>query len=697
MKKIIIIILILLGTVNTVHAGFFDFFKFNKEDPKLKLGASVLQVFQGGTGASTLTGCLEGNGTSPITGTGLPCGSGGGGSGGGTFSTTTSQVSGRLINYPNNATDIVVVGSNSTTTAEYWFDPNTNRYYLSGNGTSTGKIASFDEIKGTYFTGTSTTATSTIAGFLEFPNEATGTLYKTSSSTYFTHGVKAYPFSGILGTINDHVYNFGYNIYPGTATKINPTEPILKENWEASYVVPHTGQWLMENNIDYWHATNTESRRFKYFTVDRHTNRSTTGFFSNNIILGYPARAGGTGQESFLLSDGIIIASSSVLAANGVGVSLKADLSTNLTTYSGNLFLSDTNNLTSGTAGMFFGLMDNVKTSGIRGVTANGGEGTLSFWTRDGTGGAPTEKMEIDNKGRVGIGTTSPFANFAINPVAGVASNKFVIGSSTATDFIVNNAGFVGIGTVNPTTALQISEVVNTEGDTKLMQVFENTQSGFFDWRMGPQILGGAARFFLQGGNTLPNSLTTFLAVDGSGNFGIGTSSPTALLSVNAPAGLPIIAIGSSTGNLLNLDSRGNLGLGSTSPYQKLVVNGNIVADNQIESINYNLDGGGSVITNTGSSTIVWRQVQARSEIVSWTLLGDVAGSITIDVTKATYANYPTFTTLLSTSPALSSAIKNQATGLRAFVNEGDIIQFRVNGTPSSLQKVNLILKLKRI
>jgi len=51
---------------------------------------------------------------------------GGGGSGGGTWGTTTSQVAGRLINYPLNTTDIVTIGAISTTTAEFWFDPNTN-------------------------------------------------------------------------------------------------------------------------------------------------------------------------------------------------------------------------------------------------------------------------------------------------------------------------------------------------------------------------------------------------------------------------------------------------------------------------------------------------------------------------------------------------------------------------------------------
>ena len=59
-----------------------------------------------------------------LTSTGSACGAGGGGSGGGTWATTTSQVTGQLINYPLNDTDIVTVGSNATTSAEVYFDPN---------------------------------------------------------------------------------------------------------------------------------------------------------------------------------------------------------------------------------------------------------------------------------------------------------------------------------------------------------------------------------------------------------------------------------------------------------------------------------------------------------------------------------------------------------------------------------------------
>lgn len=50
------------------------------------------------------------------------------GSGAGTFSTTTCLTV--LCNYPNNTSDILVIGSNSTTTGEFWFDPNMPLAYI---------------------------------------------------------------------------------------------------------------------------------------------------------------------------------------------------------------------------------------------------------------------------------------------------------------------------------------------------------------------------------------------------------------------------------------------------------------------------------------------------------------------------------------------------------------------------------------
>lgn len=87
-KYTIILIVTILGISGTANAGFLDTIGSWFYNPYVTqtqtLGAGIFQVFQGGTGASTLTGCLEGNGTGPITGTGSACGSGSGSGGVGT-------------------------------------------------------------------------------------------------------------------------------------------------------------------------------------------------------------------------------------------------------------------------------------------------------------------------------------------------------------------------------------------------------------------------------------------------------------------------------------------------------------------------------------------------------------------------------------------------------------------------------------
>ncbi len=76
------------------------------------------------------------------------------------------------------------------------------------------------------------------------------------------------------------------------------------------------------------------------------------------------------------------------------------------------------------------------------------------------------------NAGNVGIGTTSPWALLSVNPNAlGSGVPEFVIGSSTATHFVVTGGGNVGIGTTTPTGKLDVfgtiratSQVAPTNG-----------------------------------------------------------------------------------------------------------------------------------------------------------------------------------------------------------------------------------------
>lgn len=61
----------------------------------------------------------------------------------------------------------------------------------------------------------------------------------------------------------------------------------------------------------------------------------------------------------------------------------------------------------------------------------------------------------INASGNVGIGSTTPWGQFSLNPNAlGQSVPEFVIGSSTATHFIVDGSGNIGIGVSTPTTTL---------------------------------------------------------------------------------------------------------------------------------------------------------------------------------------------------------------------------------------------------
>jgi hypothetical protein len=82
----------------------------------------------------------------------------------------------------------------------------------------------------------------------------------------------------------------------------------------------------------------------------------------------------------------------------------------------------------------------------LRVKSSNGGvinSGDLMTWDYD--------------AGNVGVATNTPWGLFSINPdVAMGSAPSFVIGSSTATRFIVNNAGNVGIGTTSPQRLLHV-------------------------------------------------------------------------------------------------------------------------------------------------------------------------------------------------------------------------------------------------
>jgi hypothetical protein len=85
-----------------------------------------------------------------------------------------------------------------------------------------------------------------------------------------------------------------------------------------------------------------------------------------------------------------------------------------------------------------------------------------------------------------------------------------------------------------------------------------------------------------------------------------------------------------------------------------------------------NFSNNGVVLTGTLSVEIP--RMPYGGTITGWTIVGDVAGDADITISHATYAAFPTITTLFTAS--ISGAQKDQATGLSYPFSEGDVLRF---------------------
>ncbi len=157
-----------------------------------------------------------------------------------------------------------------------------------------------------------------------------------------------------------------------------------------------------------------------------------------------------------------------------------------------------------------------------------------NFFIRDATNGsklpfriqpgAPSSLLTLKSDGRVGIGTWSPAGAFEVKP-----------GSDSL--FVVQDGGNVGIGTASPGAPLEAK--VSTAGLNDIMRLtasddvklFSFFQSGGGDGAMYIRDTSGNSDVLIHAG---ANSY-----FNGSGNVGIGTTSPGYKLHVNGTAGKP--------------------------------------------------------------------------------------------------------------------------------------------------------------
>lgn len=114
-----------------------------------------------------------------------------------------------------------------------------------------------------------------------------------------------------------------------------------------------------------------------------------------------------------------------------------------------------------------------------------------------------------------------------------------------------------------------------------------------------------------------------------------------------------------------------------------------------IRTINYVIDGGGAVVTSGSKGSIV---VDIDCTVLGWTILGDTVGSVVVDVRRSTYSGFPTTSSIAGSEiPTLTSAQKNQDLSLTTWttsINAGDILEFVVTGSPLTVTRVTVSLRL---
>ena len=113
-------------------------------------------------------------------------------------------------------------------------------------------------------------------------------------------------------------------------------------------------------------------------------------------------------------------------------------------------------------------------------------------------------------------------------------------------------------------------------------------------------------------------------------------------------------------------------------------------------TIPFIIDGGGAVIA-TGSKGYV--EVPFAGNITAWRVVSDTAGSIVVDVKRATYSQFPTTTSIAaSAKPTLSSARKSENTTLTGWTKAlsiGDWLEFVVESA-NTLTRVTVSITVDR-
>ncbi len=636
------------------------------------------------SGANTLSKLPIGNagevlkiaGGIPSWGTDL---SSGGGTGG-TWSTTTSQVTGTLINYPNNTSDIVVIGSTATTSAEYWFDPNAGITYLSGN-VGIGTVAPLAKV-------TIADTLGSGARYLDIGDDS----YLTDLDTANTLGVYGIQDSAIaslrLGSGGGTISGASGNIGIGDST---PT-----------FTLDVTGNARFTSFVDASHFVATSTTNINSFPLLTATTATTTNFavtsvtsslLKTNSLGQITAAVAGTDYTNFQFpwtattfgstnanststligfTQGIYALASSTIGAGGqtTGLTISGGATTtgNLivqgtgtSTFAGAVAIGndgsgayqDANDLVVGSLTGSNGITVRAGTSGVSNVffadsVSGSGQysGIISYShaldrfqiTTGSAGYSGSLGMYITSSGNTAIGTTTPYSKLTawgtgslFEAVTNASTTIFKIGQNGATS---TNFAITGV----------ISSLLKTDASGNIGAAIAGTDYANFQYLFPSNATSTTLTF---GAGLLSSASSTF-----SANLNIATTS--SLLATNANG--TIVATTSLSTNFLS-------GTLATINSTAITAGGTftITAASSTLLANTNYWSGGNIFTNATTTSLYIGSLTGPLQAIG----GQVSATSTLSIA---YGG-----TGLSTAPSYGQLLMGNSSGAYALTSTSSL------------------------
>ncbi|MFA5996775.1 MAG: helix-turn-helix domain-containing protein, partial [Candidatus Paceibacterota bacterium] len=295
----------------------------------------------------------------------------------------------------------------------------------------------------------------------------------------------------------------------------------------------------------------------------------------------------------------------------------------------------------------------------LTGSLSSPGSITGSYFVSTSTNATSTfaGSINIDNAGfvyatstrNVGIGVLSPAALLAVQNSTSTQPIFVASNAAGAEVYRITDAGFVGIGTTSPTYNLAV-EGSSTLGNQAIAGYFTATTTTATSTFAGSFTVGtdklvvNSTTGNIGIGTTSPSNAKLDIRESASGAYGIKLTNRNATRTWGIATDVGAVNDNkfgifdvTSGGARLTIDTSGYVGIGSTSPAQKLVVSGNILTDNANNNLSaYNII---NRPTNATYDAANWYQTAGVSKWIAGLLAASSGGTANADDYSIAYYN----------------------------------------------------------